>query len=470
MAAPPWHQARMQLLLDALPLATLVLLLASGRVTPPVACLAAILLTLPAAWPLAPGAALAPFLLRAVGQGLWLAIVPVGIITGGLVYYAAVGARGAPEGTPTDTLFVAAFLLGPFMETVTGFGVGCVFALGLIRATGLRGPRAAAIGLLTQALIPWGGLGPGTALGAALAAVPPQAMALRNAAMVAAALPFLLLLFWRWTAAEGHPVPGRDKPSQLLWVLAVGASLIAWHRAAPWEMCGLLATGGALAAKLLWRAPPRTPAALQVMLRAAFPYLLLAASLLASHLWRRPPSLGLVAGLPPIAANSAMVVLWLVALLLLARTPAPLAAMRSALARARRPALALLGFVLFSRVLAAAGVPQGLAGALTGALGHAAPFAAPLLAGIAGFFAGTNVGSNAAMMPLQAALGRAAHLAPLVLPAVQNGTLFLMLSPQLIAIASGVLADGTRPAGIWRVAWPIFPLALAIGLATVALG
>ncbi|MDE2333268.1 MAG: L-lactate permease [Rhodospirillales bacterium] len=460
----------MHLLLDALPLATLVLLLASGRVTPPFACLAAILLTLPAAWALAPGQALLPFLLRAVGEGLWLAVVPVGIISGGLVYYAAVGARDAPEGATTETLFVAAFLLGPFMETVTGFGVGCVFALGLIRAAGLRGPRAAAIGLLTQALIPWGGLGPGTALGAALAAVPPQAMAARNAGIVAATLPFLLMLFWRWTAAEGHPVPARDKPRQMLWVLALGASLIVWHRVAPWEMCGLLATGGVLAAKLLWRAPPRTPAAALAKLRAALPYLLLAAALLASHLWRDAPSLGLVAGLPPIAANSAMVVLWLVALALLARAAAPVSALRSALARARRPALALLGFVLFSRVLADAGVPRELAGALTGALGPGAPFAAPLLAGIAGFFAGTNVGANAAMMPLQAALGRAAHLGPLVLPAAQNGSLFLLLSPQLTAIACAVLADGTRPSGIWRVAWPIFPLALVIGLAAVALG
>ena len=460
----------MQLALDVLPLASLVLLLATGRVKPAAACLAAILLTLPAAWRIAPGIALAPFLLRAVEQGLWLAIVPVGLIAGGLVYHAAVGARDAPGGISTDTLFIAAFLLGPFMETVTGFGVGCVFALGLIRAAGLSGPRAAAIGLLTQALIPWGGLGPGTALGAALAGVPPQAMASRSAVVVAATLPFLLLLFWRWTAAEGHAVPARDKPAQFLWVVAVGLSLIAWHRAAPWEMCGLLATGGVLAVKLLWRAPPRTPAAVLAALRAAFPYLLLAASLLASHLWRHPPSLALVAHLPAIPANSAMVVLWLVAVFLLTRGKAPVAALRGALARARRPAVALLGFVLFSRVLAAAQVPQGLAGALTGLLGHAAPLASPVLAGLAGFFAGTNVGSNAAMMPLQAALGRAAHLGPLVLPTVQNGTLFLVLSPQLTAIAAGVLGDGTRPAGIWRVAWPIFPLAIAIGLAGIAIG
>jgi lactate permease len=460
----------MRLLLDLLPLAGLVLLLASGRVRPASACAAAILLTLPAAWRVAPGATLAPFLLRSLEQGLWLAIVPVGIIAGGLVYHAAVGARDAPRGATTDTLFVAAFLLGPFMETVTGFGVGCVFALGIIRAAGLSGPRAAAIALLTQALIPWGGLGPGTALGAALAAVPAQEMAARNAAMLAVTLPFLLALFWRWTAAEGHAVPARDKAAQFLWVLAVGGSLIAWHHAAPWEMCGLLATGCVLAVKLLWRDPPRTATALLAALGTAFPYLLLAACLLASRLWENPPSLGLVADLPPIAANSAVVVLWLVALMLLARGPTPFVALRAALSRAGRPALALLGFVLFSRVLAAAQVPQGLAGALTGLLGRAAPYASPMLAGIAGFFAGTNVGSNAAMMPLQAALGHAARLGPLVLPTVQNGTLFLILSPQLTAIASGVLADGTRPAGIWRVAWPVFPLGLAIGLAAIAVG
>jgi L-lactate permease len=165
--------------------------------------------------------------------------------------------------------------------------------------------------------------------------------------------------------------------------------------------------------------------------------------------------------------------LWLVGLALTLRRGHGVARpLRTALGRGRRPATALLLFVLLARVLAEAGVrvPQALARALAGAFGHAAPFAAPLLAGAAGFFAGSNVGSNSAMMPLQAELGRLAGLGPPVLPAVQNGTLFLLLSPQVCAIASGLAGGGATPRGIWRLAWPIFPIALAVGAGFVALG
>lgn len=63
-------------------------------------------------------------------------------------------------------MFTAAFLLGPFAETVTGFCVGAIFALGVMRRAGVAPVPAAAMSLLTLALIPWGGLGPGTAVGA----------------------------------------------------------------------------------------------------------------------------------------------------------------------------------------------------------------------------------------------------------------------------------------------------------------
>jgi lactate permease len=147
--------------------------------------------------------------------------------------------------------------------------------------------------------------------------------------------------------------------------------------------------------------------------------------------------------------------------------PAPLLAQVAQ--RVRRPALVLLSFVLLARMLARAGIPQALAQALADSFGSAAPYAAPLLAAAAGFFGGTNVASNAAMMPLQAALGRLAGLDPVVLPAVQNGTPFLMISLQLTAIAAG-LAGGTSPGEIWRFGWPIGLMALAVGVGAILLG
>lgn len=468
----------MMLLLQAAPLMALVALLASGRAGPVWSCLAAMALTLPPLL-LAGRPALAPFALASAVQGLWLAVVPVGIIAGGLVFHQAVvrpPAEAQPSGTGDvpDALFTAAFLLGPFTETVTGFGVGTVFALGAIRAAGVSGVPAALIALIAQTLIPWGGLGPGTAIGAALAGIPAQALATRSAWQTAALLLLLLPAFWHWCALAGHRVQRRQRVAQTLWVLATGGLLVGLHHAVPWEVCGLLATGLVLAARQMHAHPPRDAASRARALRAAFPYALLALVLLGSRLWRDAPALQPFADLPALPANHAMVALWLVALgLLAARAGAPaalLGALRAALGRARRPAIALLMFVLLSRFLSNAGIPQALAFALSAGFGAAAPFAAPLLAGFAGFFAGTNVGANSAMMPLQAALGRLAGLGPAVLPAVQNGTPFLLLSPQLTSIAASLAGDTASPARIWRHAWPVALAALVVGMASVALG
>jgi lactate permease len=467
----------MTLLLQILPLAALVVLLAAGRTGPLVSCLIAMALCLPAA--LADGldaGGVTDFLAGSAAQGLWLAIVPVGIIAGGLVFHGAVSARGAAGETPIaardvgDTLFTAAFLLGPFTETVTGFGVGTVFAIGLLRRAGIGGTQAALIGLVAQMLIPWGGLGPGTSVGAALAGISPQDLATRSAWQAGAVLLLLLPCFWVWSARAGHAVPWPTRLGQIGWVAATAALLIGGHYVAPWELCGLLATGTVLAVRLLAADPPQTWAAWRRVAGGGAPYLLLAAALMAQRLWVDAPSWHPFPALPALGLNHAMVAIWAVALLLLLLRPQRLTALADAARRARRPALALLGFVVLSRFLSGAGIPTALAHALAGGFGTAAPFAAPLLAGFAGFFGGTNVASNSAMMPLQAELGRIAGLDPIVLPAVQNGTPFLLVSAQLTAIAAGLAGGGATPASIWRLSWPIALIALAVGVASVAIG
>jgi len=89
---------------------------------------------------------------------------------------------------------------------------------------------------------------------------------------------------------------------------------------------------------------------------------------------------------------------------------------------------------------------------------------------VAGFFAGTNVGANSAMMPLQAALGHAAGLGPTVLPAVQNGSLAVVISPQLAAVSAGLAGDRVTPARIWRIMWPVAVITLVIGTLSIVIG
>jgi lactate permease len=460
-------------LIQTLPLLVLVVLLGILRTGPVAACVAAMAASLPAFLVGQPAVALPGFLLQSLTEGGWLAIAPVSIVAAGLVFHAAVmrdAETVTAPGDVADRLFTAAFLLGPFAETVTGFCVGAIFALGVMRQAGVAGVPAAAMSLLTLALIPWGGLGPGTAVGSAISGVPGQELGARNAWIVACELPLLLALFWHWSSRAGFPTPTHRKLEQLVWVAAIGASLVLWHRIAPWELVGVLATGPLLALRLLLSAPPRGMAAWRRAALAALPYLLLAGVLLASRLWHDAPALRPFEGLPPLPANHAMVAIALVALLVALLKPHPAALIGGALARAWRPALALLAFVLLSRFLSNAGIPQALAHALTGALGPAAPYASPVLAGIAAFFAGTNVGANSTMMPLQTELGRLAGMDRAALPAIQNGTLFLLLAPQVVGMVSGLAGRDVAPAAVWRMAWPVALVSLAIGLAAVAIG
>ncbi len=462
----------MTLLLQALPLLTLIALLASGRVGAVPACTIAMAVSLPAVLLHADGAALPGLLADALAQGAWLALVPCAIIAAGMVFHAAIPEQPATGSAalPVDTIFTAAFLLGPFTETVTGFGVGLVFSLGVMRRAGVGGSHAALMALISQLFIPWGGLGPGTAIGAALAGISPGALAAASAWITSAMLILLLPAFWHWCRLAGHPVPGPTKIRHGVWVLAICVGLVLWHRLAPWELCGALATGTVLIARLWLAAPPRNAAALRHAIAAAAPYLLLIGILLASRLWPNPPSWQPIANLPAVPLTHAMVGIWLAALVQLSLRPRRLARLADALRRVRRPVSALLMFALLSRLLFNAGVPQGLALALAAAFGGAAPFAGPLLAGIAGFLAGTNVGANSVMMPLQAELGRLAGLPPVLLPSIQNGTAFLLVSPQLTAMAAGVAGAGATQAEIWRRAWPVPLAALLVGLAVVGLG
>lgn len=464
----------MTLALEALPLVLLIGLLASGRVAPPVAGCLALLASLPALASVLGIAALPAFLVRASLEGAWLALQPIAVVTAGLLFHGAVmRPEGDVQGAAADRkmLFSVAFLGGPFLESVTGFAVGMVFALGTLRRAGLSGAAMIGIGLFALLLVPWGGLGPGTVLGAALAGVDVTAMARANAWMTAAWLFPMLSLFWRLADQLRLPATPAVRAAEAGWIAALGALLVATNYLLPMELCGIAATGTLLL--LRHRDRLADPAAR----RAALPYVALALALLATHLmpvlgpWLSAQVWQPIAGLPGLALNHASVVLGSVALVLLAaRRDAP-AVVHAALARARRPVLAMLLFVLFARWLAASGIAGNLAHGLAAAAGEAAPFTAPLLATAAGFFVGTNVGSNSATMPLVAALSAGTELPPALLPAVQNfcGSAAVLLAPPVLALATGIAGERIAPRAIWRLTWPLAPAAVLVAWAAIAL-
>lgn len=458
--------------LQALPLLVLLGLLLTGRAGPIVACLASLATALPAATLALPNglASLPAFLAGEALRGGFLALAPIGVVTGGLLFHAAVAddARATPRVATPARIFAVTLPLGAFLESVTGFAVGAVFALGALRGMGIGGAVAGALALQALTLVPWGGLGPGTALGAALAGLPADTVARVAAWPNALWLVALAPLLWSLSARAGVPVPPRERIVQLALLAMMAALLVLANAALPFELAGVLAAGP-VAAVALWRADP--PSRLAAAWAAAWPYAALVLALLAARLWPSPPAFAPFANLPAFPLTHVAVVLWLVALALLLRRGALRTRAAAALRRARKPAVVMLLYVIFGLVFAGSGAASGLAAAAAAALGDVAPYAVPPMALLAGLVTGSNIGANAALMPVQVALGAAAGLPPALGPGVQNfaGGAGAGMSIGVLAMLCAVLADGTRPAAIWRLLAPSLALVLALGVGAMAL-
>ncbi|WBV41964.1 L-lactate permease [Pseudoroseomonas cervicalis] len=465
----------MLLLLQAAPLLLLLSLLLSGRAGPVPACLAALAASLPAILlTLPPGGGLLPFLAAESLRGAYLALQPIGVLAGGLLFHAAVTRLGPPDqaslpATPRR-VFAATLLAGTFVESVTGFAVGGVFALAQLRRMGLLGTPAAALALMALVLVPWGGLGPGTALGAALIGVPPQAVALATAWPHATWLLCLAPVFWRLCARAGVKVPGAEKLAQFGLMGLVAALLLAANLLLPFEAAGILASGLPLL-WVLWRLdPPQGALGWRRALLALAPWAGLAAALLLARSWHGAPAWKPFPTLPALPITHVAVVLALVSALILALRPRGVPrAVLAALTRARRPALAMLLYVLLGRWLAGSGIAAGLAEQAGGALGPLAPYAMPVLGMVSGVVTGSNVGSNAALMPVQAALGQAAGLPAALAGGLHNfaGAAASGMSFAVTAMIAGLA--GTSPAAIWRLLWPSLLAIPLVGWAWITL-
>ncbi|MFC0384282.1 L-lactate permease [Muricoccus vinaceus] len=459
-------------LLQALPLLLLLGLLASGRAAPVPACLLALLAALPGvALALPPGLPLPRFLLAESLRAAFLGIQPVVILAGGLLFSLAVAPRVDEPVPPSPRRIYLMVLAGCFVESVTGFAVGTVFTLGALRAMGVRGAPGGLLAMLSLWLVPWGGLGPGLALGAALAGRPVAELSMVTALPQAAWLICLPPVAWRAMESAGLPVPGRERLAQLGLQAALASLVLLGARFLPAETVALVASGAVLL-PALWRlAPPRDAAARVRALAALGPWALLSACLLLARSWHGGPAWRPYGDLPAVPVTHVAVVLWLVSLGFLAALPDGAARLRDAMRRMRRPAAAMMLYVLLGRWIAGSGVATALAGAIAESLGPLAPFAIPPLGFLAGMVTGSNVGAASSLMAVQTGLGLAAGLPPWLAPGLHNfaGSVGAMHSFANTAMACGLLADGTRPADLWRAALPVVLAAMAVGWAAVAL-
>lgn len=479
-------------LLYLLPLITVIALLALRKGSLLQAGTAGLLLTVPAAYVALPDAGgFSAYLVDEAGKGTWLAWQALSVILAGLVFH-NVNKSVHPEmfepiRNPTDVfsyrrLFAVCFLLGPFFEAVSGFGIGMVITLPFLLRMGVTGPSAVVFALFSQILVPWGALAVGSVVGAGLAGVTIQDIGVYSALISAPLLFGYLAIFWRLVAVEGHAVAPRQRFDDLAWISALAFLLYIANRYIAVETAGLFATGVLLGLRF-WRDARPSAETWRAVFAPAVSYAVLTTVLLLTRtiaplrdLLQQVAVLRPGAGMVPFPFFY-HVSFWLLAVALLYGTVRGTTAAqwrdiaRQVWASAKTPVAVTLIFVIMAQIMASSGMAYQLAHAWSVLAGSYAVLATPVFAAVAGFLTGSNVGSNAIMMPLQSGLASHAGYDLRWLSAMQNtaGSNFTMVSAIRVAMGCALLKIAGQEQEIYRRAWPLAVMALAIFIALTAM-
>jgi lactate permease len=414
------------------------------------------------------------FALAQTLAGAWLAWQVIAVILAGIFFYRAICRHEAapPPSFSHRSLFTLCFLLGPFAESVTGFGVGCIVVMAALLRMGLGGVPAVVLALFSQMLVPWGALAVGTMIGASLSGQSDSSLAYASALLSGPLLMGYLLVYWRCAAEAGHAVPARQRVDDALWTLALAVALAATSRVVPAELGCIASTGGLLVLRYMRDERPD----LRALRRSAYhvaPYaaltLILIATRLVPPLAHRLQAVLVFRPFPDLPAFAAVYnpSFWLVAVglgfLLGTSQQGEIAPVLAETARAGwRPATITLLFLATAQILGAAGATRLIGAALHAGLGPATLIAAPLLGAIGGFLTGSTTASNSMMMPVQAAMGAGTGLWA---AAIQNtaASNFTLLSPIRVSMALALTTPRGAEGAAYRAAWPVAAM-LSLGL------
>jgi lactate permease len=475
-------------LLALLPLLLVLGLLASGRAGALVAGLAGLSATLAASAVIVTqeqgGEVLGRLFLRETSAGLWLSWHVIAIIAAGMFFHRCQQARGAIANGATLTanprrLWSVCFLLAPFAESVTGFGVGYIIALAALRRLGLGGLPALLLGLYSQSLVPWGALATGTTVGATLAGLTPNQLGLSSALLQIPIHVVYLALYWRFARAAGFPAPLGQKLDDAAWTALLLGLIWLFNFYSDAEIAGAAPTAFLLALRF-WRDERPDRARFAAALRANAPYVALTVALCATRLvaplrdllkplWAMRPFDNQPAFAPLYAPGFWLVSIGVVVVVL---AGASLGRVLAETARgAWRACAVTLLFVVMAEFYVGSGMAETIAGALRSAAGRDAALSVPLFAGVGGFLTGGGSAANAMLMPMVTALARAIEVDPAWIAAVQNSvcTNLTMLSPIRVSMGAAILALPVSDAVLYRRAWPLALPPLLTGFAAILL-
>ncbi len=478
----------------ALPTLVVAGAIASGRLGVTSSALLGLLVAVPVAVATGPATLGIDRLGLALARGLWIGATIAPYILGGVLFWRIAADAGRPGGPSAGSetrraadsplgqrrlLFFACFLVGPFAESATGFGVGILGTVALLRPLGMAPRHLIVFGLLSQTMIPWGAMGSGTLLAAAYARLPADLLALHSLPPVSLLMGLWLVLFWRVARASGFGAPAAEHLREAVWTIVALATVgLATAYLGP-ESALLAAYAPLIVIRYLldWRPDPGLvrSTATRVM-----PFGLLIGWLVVTRLqptvrealghWRLAPFGDLPVLMPLLHAGT-----WL---MLGAVVTASVRGAGGRLGRegaaawatGRQAVLGLLLFAMMAEVLSVAGISRAVADGMYAGLAEGALLATPVLSAVFGILSNSGNAPNSLFMPSQVAVAAQAGLGIPAVAAIQHvaGTSMSLVSPVRLSIAAAVAGGTGQERAVYLMLLPFAAAGMAILLLAMA--
>lgn len=373
--------------------------------------------------------------LRELGDAQWHMVPTVvelaAILFGGILLSELMTRTGAQSrlgdriggacSSPSRAVLLVMLGVTPFAESLTGFGIGVIVAIPLLRQLGLPPAKAAVVGLLGLVTVPWGSLAPGSLVAAELGKVDFQHLGIDSAVL---SLPvFLICGAAALTVALGARRAAAAAGDLLVAVGALWLTVWAVNTFIGVPLAGVLGGLVTMAVLLLVsRVAERGGPAGQAgsVARTLAPYTFLVAGLLVSR--GVLEAAGVKEGWWTVVAGPGgwlPLTAVLTPKLLGAAGPVLGPAARATVQRWWQVTLTTVVFLALGTLLTVTGMSRELADACA-SLGAGYLLLAPWIGAVGGFLAGSNTGANAMFAASQASTAQALGYSTGHLVAVQN--------------------------------------------------
>ncbi|MFT5509535.1 MAG: lactate permease [Hyphomicrobiaceae bacterium] len=395
--------------------------------------------------------------------GAWIAVPAVAVILAGLYFTEVLATAATRSDVPDAASTVSArelgttcLFLGPFIETATGFGVGYVVAVSGVMRAGIGPAGALALAAFSQCLVPWGALGVGTKISAAIIAMPLEDITWRIAIVVAPVLWLMVVFYWQIARAAGVEFSVAQKIEDLLCVTTLSLLLIATSKMLPIELAGLTAIGPVLLFRI-WRREGRQLLT-TMALRRATPYLLLILLLGLTKLapdvrsYLSAPAFTPGQGAPLFAPLSSPAIALVLASILGCLAHGHWSGLSDGIGRAvskgMRACIMTILLVALAWIVVRSGIAEAFANAIRESFGDFAALIVPMLGALGGYLTGSNTGAGSLAMPVAASLtSNAGLLAWIAAASIMAGSIFTAFSPVRFAMGQAISGANNHDAG-----------------------